>query len=111
MYLESLPQMFQPSTNNISRTFDQSGFNQSAFNQHAVPSVTQQRLQEISGNIRAQTPQEVPKAPIPEEHMHMKTVLDELRNQCSYATNNPVSNYYNCTTQTLLFLSFKKGSL
>lgn len=32
----------------------------------------------------------VPKPPIPEEHIHMQTVFDELRMQCGRAANNPV---------------------
>ncbi|XP_065165359.1 protein transport protein Sec31A isoform X2 [Atheta coriaria] len=31
----------------------------------------------------------VPKPPIPEEHIHMQTVFDELRMQCGRAANNP----------------------
>lgn len=34
---------------------------------------------------------EKPKAPIPERHMHLKTILDELRNQCYESTKSPVS--------------------
>lgn len=91
MYPQSPPQIFQPSTNNVSQSFDQSGFNQAAYNQNTAHSSTQQNLQNVGGTERAETPQAVQKPPIPEEHIHMKTVLDELRNQCSYAANNPVS--------------------
>lgn len=87
LYPQSPPQMFQPPTHNASRTFDQSGYNQNPVN----TGVTQQNLKEISGAVRAETPQPVQKPPIPEEHVHMQTVLDELRNQCSCAANNPVS--------------------
>lgn len=33
---------------------------------------------------------EKPKAPIPEEHVHLKTVFDELRHQCYETAKNPV---------------------
>ncbi|XP_011874105.1 PREDICTED: protein transport protein Sec31A isoform X2 [Vollenhovia emeryi] len=32
---------------------------------------------------------EKPKAPIPEQHMHLKTILDELKNQCYENAKNP----------------------
>lgn len=35
-------------------------------------------------------PQPIQKPPIPEEHIHMQTVFDELKYQCSCAANNPV---------------------
>lgn len=34
---------------------------------------------------------EKPKAPIPEQHMHLKTILDELKNQCYENAKNPVN--------------------
>lgn len=34
---------------------------------------------------------EKPKAPIPEQHMHLKTILDELRDQCYEHAKNPVN--------------------
>lgn len=34
---------------------------------------------------------EKPKAPIPEQHVHLKTILDELRDQCYEHAKNPVS--------------------
>lgn len=34
---------------------------------------------------------EKPKAPIPEQHVHLKTILDELKNHCYESTKNPVS--------------------
>ncbi|XP_033185033.2 COPII coat complex component secretory 31 [Bombus vancouverensis nearcticus] len=38
----------------------------------------------------ARTPEpEKPKAPIPEQHMHLKTVFDELKNQCFENAKNP----------------------
>lgn len=32
-----------------------------------------------------------PKPALPEQHIHLQTVLDELRNQCHNKTANPVS--------------------
>lgn len=31
------------------------------------------------------------KGPVPEEHMYLQTVFDELRSQCTCAANNPVN--------------------
>lgn len=39
-------------------------------------------------------PQTIQKPPIPEEHIHMQTVFDELKYQCSCAANNPVSFFF-----------------
>lgn len=39
----------------------------------------------------ARTPEpEKPKPPIPEQHMHLKTVFDKLKNQCFENAKNPV---------------------
>lgn len=35
---------------------------------------------------------EKPKAPIPEQHVHLKTIFDELRTQCYESAKNPVKN-------------------
>jgi len=35
---------------------------------------------------------EKPKAPIPEQHVPLKTVLDELKNQCYEHAKNPVNS-------------------
>lgn len=32
-----------------------------------------------------------PKGPIPEEHMYLQTVFEELRNRCTSTATNPVS--------------------
>lgn len=62
-----------------------SSFNPGIYNQNAILN----QPQEIRNAPRVQTPQPVQKAPIPEEHLHMKTVLDEFKDQCSRAANNP----------------------
>lgn len=36
----------------------------------------------------AEPPQ--PKPPLPEEHMYLQTVFEELRDKCVYSTKNPV---------------------
>ncbi|XP_023021491.2 LOW QUALITY PROTEIN: COPII coat complex component secretory 31 [Leptinotarsa decemlineata] len=79
------PTVFQPPVLN---NFTSPGFNPGNFNQNAVQSVAQQ-LQNVSGTVRPEKPQPIEKGPIPEEHIHMKTVFDELRDQCSRTANNP----------------------
>ncbi|XP_017777506.1 PREDICTED: protein transport protein Sec31A isoform X2 [Nicrophorus vespilloides] len=85
---DNSPQMFQPPP---MTTGSQQGFNRNMtnFNTQAVPANanvgTQQ--QEVSG--RVEVPQPIAKLPIPEEHIHMQTVFNELKNQCSCAANNP----------------------
>jgi len=37
---------------------------------------------------------EKPKAPIPEQHVHLKTILDELKNQCYENAKNPVCTQF-----------------
>jgi len=46
--------------------------------------------------VRPVTPVKVaeppkPKGPIPEEHMYLQTVFEELRNRCACTATNPVS--------------------
>lgn len=36
----------------------------------------------------AEPPQ--PKPPLPEEHMYLQTVFEELRDKCTFSTKNPV---------------------
>lgn len=42
-------------------------------------------------NTPSAVPETKPKGPVPEEHMYLQTVFEELRNQCTCAANNPVS--------------------
>lgn len=35
-----------------------------------------------------------PKPPLPEEHMYLQTVFDELRNRCTCAASNPVRSQF-----------------
>lgn len=76
-----------PSSNN----FTSGGFNTNAVNfnqQNFAPLSNQQSMQ--SAPV-VEKPQPIQKPPIPEEHVHMQTVFDELKVQCSCAANNPVS--------------------
>lgn len=59
------------------------------------PPVQQPQFQPSTPKMKssvASTP-EPPKSkgPVPEEHMYLQTVFDELRNQCTCAANNPVN--------------------
>lgn len=36
----------------------------------------------------AEPPQ--PKPPLPEEHMYLQTIFEELRDKCTFSTKNPV---------------------
>lgn len=49
------------------------------------PPVQQQQQQMPPG-----PPAVKPKGPVPEEHMYLQTVFNELQTQCSCAANNPV---------------------
>lgn len=65
------------------------------FNQRFEPQQQQQQQQQPQQyqppvqQARIAEP-EKPKAPIPEQHVHLKTVLDELRHQCYETAKNPV---------------------
>lgn len=82
-YSQNPPTMFHPqaTTTTYPNTYNPGNFNQNLRQQQ------QQQQQEVVG--RTETPQPVQKAPIPEEHIHLKTVFDELKHQCSCAANNP----------------------
>ncbi|CAG9855974.1 unnamed protein product [Phyllotreta striolata] len=81
-YPQNPPMMLQPQPTQADT------FNVGNFNQNAVSNVSEPP-QEVHNPPRTRTPQVVQKAPIPEEHLHMKTVLDEFKDQCSCAANNP----------------------
>lgn len=107
LYPQNAPSMYQPPAT-ANSNFSQQAFNPGNFNQNAIPGLTPQQQQMAQEMARPETPQPVEKAPIPEEHMHMKTVLDELRNQCSRAANNPVSLLlpYLAANSCVYFLNF-----
>jgi hypothetical protein len=93
------PQVFQPTpatnygqansygqTNSYGQlptTFNPTGFKPNAVNFNQAQN---------QANVVPEKPQPIQKPPIPEEHIHMQTVFDELKYQCSCAANNPVSN-------------------
>lgn len=57
-----------------------------AYNQPVQPASFNQRPSAV------EKPQPVEKAPIPDEHLIIQSVFDELRNKCTCAANNPVSS-------------------
>lgn len=67
----------------------QAGFMPSIFNNNAISSANDFNQQQAV-QAKPETPQHVPKVPIPEEHIHMQTVLDELKTKCASAAHNPV---------------------
>lgn len=69
----------------------QVGFMQMNFNNNPINSMNDFNQQQGPIQARPETPQNVPKAPIPEEHIHMQTVLDELKTKCATTAHNPVS--------------------
>ncbi|KAJ8981910.1 hypothetical protein NQ317_007302 [Molorchus minor] len=88
VYPQNQPQMFQAAPA-AAAGYGQP-FNPGNFNQNAVPGMGQAQQHVTQQNVRPETPPPPkPVAPIPEEHIHMKTVFDELRNQCSYVAANP----------------------
>lgn len=100
----------------ISNNNFQANFNPSQFNQNAIGNVTASTtmpLNPASATMPREVAKEVlpsvEKLPIPEEHIHMQTVFDELRNQCSCAAGNPVllrySIYILFVILTCLFFS------
>jgi protein transport protein SEC31 len=90
------PQVFQPTpatnygqansygqTNSYGQlptTFNPTGFKPNAVNFNQAQN---------QANVVPEKPQPIQKPPIPEEHIHMQTVFDELKYQCSCAANNP----------------------
>ncbi|XP_076161144.1 COPII coat complex component secretory 31 [Ptiloglossa arizonensis] len=70
----------------------QAPYNPQQYNQ-SVPNIGAQFAKPLESLqpatfTRASEP-EKPKAPIPEQHMHLKTVFDELKNQCYENAKNP----------------------
>ena len=63
--------------------------------QYNKPFEPQQQHQPPVQQARIAEP-EKPKAPIPEQHVHLKTVLDELRHQCYETAKNPVRKNFIC---------------
>lgn len=91
-------------------------YNHSAYDkmpppQYNNPDVMQPHLPPVqSAQIVQAPPMEKPKAPIPDEHVHLKTILDELRVQCLENAKNPVRKYF-CTIHGTLELDKKETHL
>ncbi|KAK9306240.1 hypothetical protein QLX08_002977 [Tetragonisca angustula] len=68
----------------------QAPYNPQQYNQN-MPNVAAQYAKPMESTPPiARTPEpEKPKPPIPEQHMHLKTVFDELKNQCFENAKNP----------------------
>ncbi|XP_060523111.1 protein transport protein Sec31A isoform X2 [Cylas formicarius] len=98
----SLPQPYNPSAP-VARPHQQpqmlnlptmsapppAGFpNPNSFNQNAISGLpSAPRVQDI--NVKPEVPEVVQKPPIPDEHIHLQKVLDELKHRCGSAANNP----------------------
>lgn len=68
-----------------------SGYQQTQTFQTQLPSAQPQQFTQPPQQAPTPAPEPVkPKPPLPEEYMYLQTVLNELRTQCSNATNNPV---------------------
>ncbi|XP_022916302.2 protein transport protein Sec31A isoform X1 [Onthophagus taurus] len=92
------PQIQEPPPSNIFQPMmppqqqqHQGGFNPSNFNTQAVTAspLGGQRVLTTQQIEKPSQPMMIQKPPIPEEHIHMQTVFDELRNKCSITSNNP----------------------
>lgn len=87
-YQSQPTQMFQPPPTMQTNNFAQS-FNPGNFNQNPIAGVPQQMNNAPQAPVEVRkAPEPVQKPPIPEEHIHMQTVFDELKNQCFNSTNN-----------------------
>ncbi|XP_049818141.1 protein transport protein Sec31A [Aethina tumida] len=65
-----------------------STFNPGQFNQNVVMNAATANLSQPAAVATPEPPAPIQKPPIPEEHIHMQTVFDELRTRCSCASNN-----------------------
>lgn len=75
-----------PMSQTPSMGFGQAQFNNNPINQNVLNANNQQQ------QVQPEVPQVVQKPPIPEEHIHMQTVFDELKSKCAITANNPVSD-------------------
>lgn len=64
-----------------------------AFNTQPLNSAVYGQPQQQPARAVQEKPQPVEKAPIPEEHAALQAVFDELRNKCTCAANNLVSDF------------------
>lgn len=83
-----LPQQQQQPTNQL----PPSGYQPQTFQTQLPNAQPQQYTQPPQQQQPVAAPEPVKqKPPLPEEYIYLQTVLNELRTQCSNATNNPVS--------------------
>lgn len=82
------PQILQPAGFPQPSAFNTQPLNISNYGQQAAKPVQQQTVRDIQ-----EKPQPVEKQPIPDEHVILQTVFEDLRNKCTCAANNPVSKY------------------
>lgn len=88
---QDVPQMFYPAAPTSANNFNSNAFNPGGFKQNAVNFNQAGVNNSVSGGGLDEKAEPVKKPPIPEEHVHMQTVFDELKNLCSCTANNPVS--------------------
>ena len=95
---------FQNSQMPYNQQYNQNVANPGApYNRNIEPHQSIQPIQPMQPMQPAQPPPsaripepEKPKAPIPEEHLHLKTVLDELQAHCYENAKNPVCLEIKC---------------
>lgn len=62
---------------------------------------------DINRVIAAVEPQQKQNIVLPEQHIHLQTVLNELQNRCVNKTSNPVSEYFfKCFSTVSLKMKF-----
>lgn len=87
----AFPTFQPPSMQPTAELYNPTAFNTQAVAPSAYPPSTnmlQNHQQNVIGHV--EKPQPIQKPPIPEEHVHMQTVFDELRIRCSNSAGNPV---------------------
>ncbi|KAG8042554.1 hypothetical protein G9C98_005188 [Cotesia typhae] len=75
---------------NYNQGYGQNMMNESQYKPfEPLKPVQQQQQQQHAPEVAREVVPEKPKAPIPEQHVHLKTILDELRIQCYDTAKNP----------------------
>lgn len=86
------PKILQPTAFPQPQSFNNQPFNAGSYNPPTKPA------QQNVVNAVVEKPQAVEKQPIPEEHVVLQSVFDDLRSRCSCAASNPVSSFVFMTT-------------
>ncbi|KRT79704.1 WD40 domain-containing protein, partial [Oryctes borbonicus] len=81
------PTMPPPSDMYNPLAYNTQTINSNAFATNAINNSNTNHQQNVVGQV--EKPQPIQKPPIPEEHLHMQTVFEEVRSRCSGAANNP----------------------